>query len=115
MTNTGIFTQSADSVLQDVDEFYFGGALPWYHGSKLTEDGSRVLVTLDDPEADDESQTKDYELSASQIKEAFRKAKGKGYNLCCTADIESEQLGFGCVQDLDIILQTACYGELVFG
>jgi hypothetical protein len=115
MTSTGIFTQSAASVLQDVEEFYFGGALPWYHGSKLTEDGSHVIVTMEDPEADDESETKDYELSAAQIKEAFREAKQKGYNLCCAADIESEQLGFGCVQDLDIILQTACYRELVFG
>lgn len=115
MTSTGIFTQSAASILQDVDEFYFGGTLPWYHGSKLTEDGSRVRVTMDDPESDDESRTKDYELSAAQIKEAFREAKQKGYNLCCAADIESEQLGFGCAQDLDIILQTACYGELVFG
>ncbi|UKA48166.1 hypothetical protein LFT48_11855 [Arthrobacter sp. FW305-123] len=53
MTNTGIFTQSAASVLQDVEEFYFGGALPWYHGSKLTEDGLHVSITLDDPESDD--------------------------------------------------------------
>lgn len=82
MTSTGIFTQSAASVLQDVEEFYFGGALPWYHGSKLTEDGSHVIVTMEDPEADDESETKDYELSAAQIKEAFREAKQKGYNLC---------------------------------
>ena len=115
MANTGIFTQSAASILQDVDEFYFGGALSWYHGTELTKDGSRVRVTLNDPESDDESQTKDYELSATRIKEAYHEAKQKGYHLCCAAAIESEQLGFGCVQDLDIILQMACYGELVFG
>lgn len=28
---TGIFTQTAASVLEDVEEFYFG-YLPWYHG-----------------------------------------------------------------------------------
>ena len=67
MTNTGIFTQSAASVLQDVEEFYFGGALPWYHGSKLTEDGLHVSITLDDPESDDESKTKDYEPNQGSL------------------------------------------------
>lgn len=115
MSATGIFTQSAASVLRDVDEFYVGGVLPWFHGTELTDDGSRVRVELADPESDDESRTKAYELSAAQIKEAFRTTKARGYHLCCVDDIQSEQLGDGCVQDLDIVLQTACYGELVFG
>lgn len=115
MADTGIITQSSASVLHDVDEFYFGGSVPWYHGTELVEDGSRVRVTMSDPESDDESETKEYVLSAVQIKDAYLEAKRRGYRLCCAADIESEQLGYGCAQDLDVVLQTACYGELVFG
>lgn len=114
--STGIFTQPATSVLEDVDEFYFG-YLPWYHGTELTKDNARVRVTLTDPEEDegDDETTKVYELTATQIKEAFTTAGSKSYHLCCAEEIRDEQLGLGCAQDLDIILQTACYGELVFG
>lgn len=114
MAATGIFTQPAESILTDVEEFYFGGVVPWFHGAKRNEDGSRVLVTLSDPEGDDLDETKEYELSASRIKDAFVTANTQGYHLCCAEDIFTEQLGYGCAQDLDIILQTACYGELVF-
>lgn len=115
MSTHGILTQSAASILEDVDDFYFGGVLPWYHSAELTTDGARVIVRLGDPEADDEGQTKTYELSAAQIKKAFTAALEKKYSLCCAGEIATEQLGLGCAQDLDIILQTACYGELVFG
>lgn len=114
MTRTGIFTQSAESVLQDVDEFYFGGALPWFHGTELIPADSKIRVHLDDPEQD-EGISKAYDLTATQIKNAFQAAKLNGYRLCCVDDIQNERLGYGCVQDLDIILQTACYGRLIFG
>lgn len=112
---TGIFTQTAASVLEDVEEFYFG-YLPWYHGSKYNEAGDRLIVTMTDPDEDggDNETTKTYELSAQNIKDAFTAAKQKGYGLCCKTDIEDEQLGLGCAQDLDIILQMACYKELTF-
>lgn len=112
---TGIFTQSAASILEDVDEFYFGGILDWHHGTELTSDGTAVVVTLSDPDADDFEVTVDYPLSAEKIKQAFTTAKQKRYNLCCRSDIEDEQLGYGCAMDLDVILQTACYGQIVFG
>jgi len=113
---TGILTQPAASVLEDVDEFFFG-YLPWYHGSVYNADRSRLIVTMTDPDEDegDNETTKTYELSAQQIKDAFATAKQKRYHLCCEADIADEQLGLGCAQDLDIILQVACYDELVFG
>lgn len=112
---TGIFTQTAASVLEDLDEFYFGYC-PWFHGTKLVEDGTRIQVTMTDPDEDegDNETTKTYELSAQNIKDAFAAAKQKGYGLCCKTDIEDEQLGLGCAQDLDIILQMACYKELTF-
>lgn len=114
MANTGLSTQSDDSVLLDLEEFYFG-SLSWYHGSERdTHDPSRTNVTLDDPD-EDEGVTKVYPLTADQIREAFKTAKDKGYHLCYAEDITTEQLGYGCAQDLDIIVQTACYGELVFG
>lgn len=112
----GIFTQAA-SVLEDVEEFHFG-YLPWLHQiSRDDADTSKLLVTMTDPDEDegDNETTKVYELSAAQIKQAFTTAKEKGCNLCCKSDIEAEQLGYGCAEDLDLILQTACFGEAVFG
>lgn len=116
MTNPGIDTQSAASILEDVDDFYFGGCLPWFHGTRISGTGAKVIVTLTDPDEDDgdDETAKDYELSARHIRNAFAKAEKQGYHLCCLDEIVNEQLGCGCAQDLDIILQTACYGELVF-
>lgn len=110
--STGIHTQTADELLTQVDEFYFG-YLSWYFGTERK--GDRLEITLSDPDADDESTTKEYLVSANQLKEAFAKAKERGYHLCCERDIVEEGIGLGCAQDLDIIVQTACYGELVFG
>lgn len=114
--STGLFTQPSESILEDVEEFYFG-YLPWFHGSTYNDDRTRVLVTMTDPDQDEgeNETTKVYELSAQNIKDAFTAATQKGYGLCCKADITQEQLGYGCAQDLDIILQMACYKELVFG
>lgn len=113
---TGIFTQPAASVLEDVDEFYFGGVSPWFHGTRLSDDGRFVVVTLTDPDEDDGANetTKEYTLSAGRVKDAFLEAKRLGYHLCCENEIADEQLGYGCAQDLGIVLQTACYGRLVF-
>lgn len=116
MAATGIFTQPAASVLADVEEFYTGGVLPWFHGVRFNDDRTGVLVTLSDPDGENlDAETRTYELSASQIKDAFVTAKTQGYHLCCAEDIFAEQLGLGCIQDLDMILQTACYGEPIFG
>lgn len=111
--STGIFTQPAASILEDVEDFYFG-SLPWMGRRKIADDGKTIVVRMHDPE-EDEGVTKVYPLTADQIREAFKTAKDKGYHLCCAEDITTEQLGYGCAQDLDIIVQTACYGELVFG
>lgn len=112
---TGIFTQTAASVLEDVEEFYFG-YMPWYHGSKYNEAGDRLIVTMTDPDEDDgdNETTKEYTLSAAQFKDAFTAAKAGKFHLCCEQDIAEEQLGLGCAQDLDIILQTACYKDVIF-
>lgn len=113
---TATLTQDDHSLLQDIEEFYFGD-LPWFHGASLVQTEPPLLkVTLTDPESDDDSneETKTYELSAAQVHGAFTKAQEYGYDLCCAEEIVSEQLGYGCAQDLDVILQTACYGELVF-
>lgn len=111
---TGIFTQSAESVLEDV-EFIFG-YLPWYHGSVYTADRTSLVVTMTDPNEDegDNESTKNYELSGAKFKDAYATAKMKGYRLCCAGEIDQEQLGLGCAHDLDVILQTACYGEVTF-
>lgn len=108
----GLFTQPAASVLEDLDEFYFGGMLDWYHGTSLSDDATTIRVTLEDP--DDEDRTKTYELRAAAIRDAYIEARKAGYDLCCSRDIDEEGLGHGCVQDLAITLQTACYGTLVF-
>lgn len=114
MSITGLSAQSDESVLVDVEEFYFGG-IPWHHGSKRdTNDLNITNVILDDPD-EDEGVGKIYPLTAGKIREAFKIASEKGYHLCCAEAITSDQLGYGCAQDLDIILQTACYGEIVFG
>lgn len=110
--SNGIHTQTADELLTEVDEFYFGYS-SWYFGTE--HKGDRLKITLSDPDADDESTTKDYLVSATQLKNAFTEAKKRGYYLCCERDIVEEGIGFGCAQDLGIIVQTACYGELVFG
>lgn len=113
MSATGLFTQTAASVLEDLDEFYFGYC-PWFHGTKLVEDGTRIQVTmtdLDEDEGDNEI-VKVYELSAQNIKDAFTEAKQGRFHLCCASEIENEQLGYGCAQDLNIIVQTACYGKV---
>ena len=102
---SGITRQSASSILTETEEFYTGG-LEWYHGAVMVE--NEVQVTLSDPDANDFD-------SAQNIRDAYRKAKDKGYALCCKNDIESEGFGYGCAQDFDIVIQTACYGELVFG
>lgn len=108
---SGITRQSASSILTETEEFYTGG-LEWYHGAAVVD--SEVQVTLSDPDADDFDEVIEYHLSAQNIRDAYRKAKDKGYALCCKNDIESEGFGYGCAQDFDIVIQTACYGELVF-
>lgn len=106
---SGITRQSASSILTETEEFYTGG-LEWHHGAAVVE--NEVQVTLSDPDADDFDEVVEYHLSAQNIRDAYRKAKG--YALCCKNDIESEGFGYGCAQDFDIVIQTACYGELVF-
>lgn len=110
--STGIHTQTADELLTDVEEFYFGYNT-WFFGAE--RDGDHLVITVSDPDADDESTTKEYRVNATGLHNAFTEAKKRGYYLCCKEDITQEGLGFGCAQDLEIIVQTACYGELVFG
>ena len=111
----GIFGQSAASVLEDVDEFFFGGCTPWIEAISLDAPRSRLRVTIWDPDAEEGTSTRVVELSANQIKEAYQEAKRREYRLCCARTIESDELGAGCAQDLDIVIQTACFGRLVYG
>lgn len=107
--SAGIRTQPADELLEQVDEFYTG-YMPYYYGTD--REGDRVVVHLEDPNT---GKTRKYELSAQQVRDAFTKAIEKNYYLCCKQDIHEEGFGYGCAQDFGIIIQTACYGELVFG
>lgn len=109
----GIFRQPARSVLTDLDEFYFG-YLPWLHSRQLNDDRSRITVVMSNPAEDDLTDTITCELSAADVKNAVTTAMQSGSYLCCLSDIVSDQLGAGCAQDLDIILQTACYGRIAF-
>jgi hypothetical protein len=64
-------------------------------------------------------------LSAKQFVKAFEKARaesyqvkgeGKGHGgLCCLETMEHDELGLGCAQDHDTVLQYALLGSLVFG
>lgn len=116
MPTTGIYAQSAGSIREDVLTFYFGGTAPWIVSRETTaEPYPKLKLTLWNPENEDPDDLKQYEVTSSQIKDAFSEANRRGYHLCCRNDIQNEQLGYGCAQDLDIILQTAAYGRLVFG
>lgn len=112
--SAGIRTQPAADLLEQVEEFYIG-YLPWHHGAKRK--GSDIVITMTDSELDEDDNEiiKEYTLSAQQLRDAFETARKKGYYLCCKEDVIKEGIGFGCAQDFDIIIQTACYGELVFG
>ncbi|WP_026927417.1 hypothetical protein [Granulicoccus phenolivorans] len=114
---TGLFTQPADAVLDDVGAFYTGGVLPWFHSAvRSRTDPHRLAVTLWDPEAATEGGAlRVYTLTATDLKNAVREARRRGYRLCCAADVTGEGIGSGCAWDFDVIVQTACYGELVFG
>lgn len=113
---SGIFTQRAASILAEVDEFYMGGFAPWYHGTELNADGRTIAVYMDDPQSDErDPEQGTYNLTATQIKKAYTKALHEGYALCCHRGIATDGIGSGCAQDLDITLQIACYGDLVFG
>jgi hypothetical protein len=114
----GIMTQSAQSILEEVDEFYFGGVIPWYHGTELvSEDGSlRLNVSLTDPEDDTNAVVVTYgPFSAARMRGSFLALVEQGQPLCCVQDILEEGIGYGCAQDLDLILQHVCYGEIIFG
>ena len=115
MCNTGITTQSDDSILEDIEEFYFAGSAPWIRNAQRAIDElPRTLLTMWDPNAEEDTTLKSYTVTADEIRAAFVTAQERGYHLCCAADIQSERLGYGCADDLNLILQTAAYGELVF-
>lgn len=109
---SGIFTQSAPSILDDVVEFYFGGTIPWI--IRRHRDGSRIDITMWNPDGDEIGDPKVYSLTGGDIKKAYFSAKSSGAYLCCARDIENEGLGYGCAQDLDVVLQTATYGKVIF-
>lgn len=59
-------------------------------------------------------------LTAKQFVAAFQKAAdeqraGKHHGLCCLETMETDELGLGCAQDHDAVLQYALLGELVYG
>jgi hypothetical protein len=64
-------------------------------------------------------------LSAKQFLKAFEKARaesyqvkgeGKGHGgLCCLETMEHDELGLGCAQDHDTVLQYALLGSLTYG
>lgn len=112
--SAGIRTQPAADLLEQVEEFYIG-YLPWHHGAKRKNSGIVITMTDSELDEDDNEIIKEYTLSAQQLRNAFEAALKKGYYLCCKEEVVEEGIGFGCAQDFDIIIQTACYGELVFG
>lgn len=117
-TTTGILRQSAEEILSDVETFYLGPGSPWIDGIQRSPSDPRLLeITMWDPDdvTEGEGDRVTYRVSAGRLKDAFLAAKKNGLALCCERDIADEQLGLGCAADLDIIIQMACYGRLVWG
>lgn len=111
--SNGIFAQPAESILEDIQDFYFG-SIPWIGRRTLSEDKTSIEARMWDPEGDEGDFTT-YTLTAEQVTQTFTQLLTANKNLCCKVDIITEQLGYGCAADLDFILQQACYGEQVFG
>jgi hypothetical protein len=97
---------------------------PWV-GSIERKTTAKWRITYSAPENDEGDFAAVTLLTAQQLVDAFQKARdnssqvlgeGKGhYGLCCLDVMEREELGLGCAQDHDTVLQYAILGELVFG
>lgn len=111
---TGIAHQSDASLIEDLTSFYTGGNISWYGGALVTEsDPASITVRMWDPDQE-EGVFKDYIITAQQIRDAFDTVREQGY-LCCEHPIAEDQFGYACANDFDVIVQQACYGEVVFG
>lgn len=101
--------QTDDQILKDVDEFYFGGYIPWLHS--ITREDDALIISMDNPSTDEATE---YRVTAPMLRAATDNAYDVAY-MCCKSDIRDDGLGYGCAQDLDAIIQIACFGELVYG
>lgn len=82
---------------------------PWVHAIDARDGGWDVV--FDDGMTD--AATRRF-LSPEDVVPAIQRGLDEGV-LCCGDALSREELGYGCAQDVDIVLQFALLGELVYG
>ena len=115
---------NTDKIVEDIYNFHFGNAYPIYLHERLSVRVGSVknferalLVHWHDPELrHDELEFPGYNTNIL-IKNHlhFSIALALAHNkLCCTTAILEHGVGFGCANDIDVILQFAIFGEVVY-
>ena len=85
---------------------------PWWN--RIEKSGHGILVRVDDPNHPEGSGVYiEKILSAGDIHDAFDATATK--YLCCEDAMREDGYGFGCVNDADLILQWAVFGEIIYG
>lgn len=97
---------------------------PWV-GSISPKAEGKWKIRYDGPLDDEGSWASTKIVTAEDLVKAFQTARdasfqvlgaGKGHGgLCCLETMEKDELGLGCAQDHDTVLQYALLGELVYG
>ncbi|MEX5247635.1 UNVERIFIED_CONTAM: hypothetical protein RF649_02990 [Kocuria sp. CPCC 205295] len=102
-------------LLQDIADYDAADSLGWLHELHLDPQAPMLHLSAEDLMDDGEDSACDYRISADKIRASFTAlTEDSRVKLCCAAEIIDGGLGYGCLDDVDAVLQHACYGRIIF-
>jgi hypothetical protein len=116
MTHTLTLKISRDVEPREVSDLMgclWSSLSPWLLNSVTNDESQHIYgrhyVNGDDPREGYEKFSFSYKKYLKAVDKAF-----KSGTLCCAEDMKDD-LGMGCAQDADIVLQFALFNEIVYG
>lgn len=100
---------------EQITDFVIHGYTYSWFGTIYHNDGV-LTIHHDDPE----NQEGEWALTTELTDQEFLSKLGWAHasypkSFCCWEDMTTDNLGLGCAEDLDIALQYAVYGDIIFG
>lgn len=100
-------------ILRAIAELEADQSLSWLHDLQMDPRTERLVIRAEDITCEDAARS--FEISPETIRNAFEQlTQDPRIELCCQDEIADGGPGWGCLDDVNALLQTACYGRVFF-
>lgn len=100
---------------EQITDFVLGMPTYSWFGGISHQDGV-LSIDHDDPNGEEGAWALTTKIPDQEFLDALVEAHNRfPHAFCCWEDMTTDELGLGCSDDLDIALQFAVYGDIVFG